>query len=135
MANATSAKGNSTEKYKPKFQDFILIIIIIIISLLPYILSNENNEGNHYRIIIDNQIEEQGSLEEDTLFSVMGEIGKVTVNIENGKIGIFESSCPNKYCIKMGMSNSHLRPIVCLPNKLLIEIEQEDREELDAIVK
>lgn len=56
---------------------------------------------------------------------------KNIIRIENHEIFISDAECPDHTCIKMGkLSNS---PIVCLPNKLVIEFA--DNDEIDAEVK
>lgn len=45
------------------------------------------------------------------------------VHVEKGKISVTEASCPDKICIRQGEISNSLKPIVCLPNKMMIIIE------------
>lgn len=45
------------------------------------------------------------------------------IDVRPGEIGITESSCPDRICISMGYISDGLIPITCLPNKLIIRIE------------
>lgn len=49
-----------------------------------------------------------------------------TVQIENGKIRVLEADCPDKTCVHMGWLESEKMPIVCLPNRLIIEYVSDD---------
>ena len=40
-----------------------------------------------------------------------------------GKIRIIESDCPDKICVKTDFIDSKSEKIVCLPKKLIVEIE------------
>lgn len=51
--------------------------------------------------------------------------GKVnTVLIENGKICITNADCPDNTCVHMGWLTAEGLPIVCLPNRLVIQYIQ-----------
>lgn len=54
------------------------------------------------------------------------------LTVENGKIAVTSASCDNGDCIHTGARN-HGAPIVCLPNRLVIEFS--DAETLDAVIK
>jgi len=64
--------------------------------------------------------------------------GYNTVHIENGEIWIHDANCPDKNCVNQGKISSDGEIIVCLPNQLLIKIEQDEEDEkddLDFIIK
>ena len=56
-----------------------------------------------------------------------------TVQIENGKIRMFSADCPDHICVRMGWLESGALPIVCLPNRLVIEFTDADSD-VDAVV-
>lgn len=65
-----------------------------------------------------------------------GQGGFNTIHAENGKIAITEANCPDQLCVKLGYITNSLLPTVCLPNGLVIEIQDETPNEgLDAIVE
>ena len=47
----------------------------------------------------------------------------VVFEVNNGKIRIIESDCPDKICVKTDFIDSKSEKIVCLPKKLIVEIE------------
>lgn len=61
--------------------------------------------------------------------------GKNTVHAENGKIGVIFADCPDRLCVKQGMTGSAAFPIVCLPHKLSIEITDADKNRPDAAAR
>ena len=46
-----------------------------------------------------------------------------TVQAEKGRIRMLSADCPDKLCVGMGWSSSPAKPIVCLPNRVMILIE------------
>lgn len=60
----------------------------------------------------------------DEVFTVKNENGGTNmICIENGEIYVSEASCPDKICVKHGALKSELLPIICMPNKLVIELK------------
>lgn len=61
--------------------------------------------------------------------------GYNVVSVKNGEIGISEASCPDLVCVHTGYIHSSALPVVCLPNKLVIEIGGAPDDEVDAVAK
>ncbi|MCM1044611.1 MAG: NusG domain II-containing protein [Candidatus Gastranaerophilales bacterium] len=55
-----------------------------------------------------------------------GEADYNEIQIENGRIGVLSASCPDQLCVRQGFQDSPLLPIVCLPNRLTIQIRETD---------
>ena len=45
-----------------------------------------------------------------------------TIQVEPGRIRVREASCPDQICVEQGWISDGTVPIVCLPNRLIIEI-------------
>lgn len=64
--------------------------------------------------------------------------GYNTVEVRHNSIGITAASCPDHVCMNTGFIETDLVPIVCLPNKLVIEIHTEnvaDETVIDAVTQ
>jgi len=59
-------------------------------------------------------------------------IGGNIVLVEKGQISMVEADCPDGLCIKQGAINDSARPIVCLPNNVVIKLTNDD-EDIDAV--
>lgn len=53
--------------------------------------------------------------------------------VEPGTISVIEASCPDHICISQGKISDSLRPIVCLPNKLMISIDGGETPDVDSV--
>lgn len=62
----------------------------------------------------------QYSLSQDGTYTVQGELGPTTFEIKNHRVHILDSACPGKNCVHQGYAS----PLVCLPNKVIITIEE-----------
>lgn len=47
-----------------------------------------------------------------------------TVLVEKGRISMCYADCPDKLCVKTGAVSDGTKDIVCLPNKIIIRIEE-----------
>ena len=61
-----------------------------------------------------------------------GPAGNTTVVIKNGEVWVEDSECRDKVCVKMGKKRRAGEQIVCLPNRVVIEVAG-DQAEFDAI--
>ena len=55
------------------------------------------------------------------------------LEIKEGKADITEASCPDGICVNHRAVNKQSQSIVCLPNKVVVEIESGEEAELDAV--
>ncbi len=59
----------------------------------------------------------------DETFTVESEHGRNVICVKDGEILVSEASCPDKICIHHGPLKSEHLPIICMPNKLIIELK------------
>lgn len=59
--------------------------------------------------------------------------GYNVLEIKEGKADITEASCPDGICVNHRAVSKQSQSIVCLPNKVVVEIESGEEAELDAI--
>lgn len=60
--------------------------------------------------------------------------GTNVIQIRDGKANIIEADCPDQLCVYQKAISKVGEMIVCLPNKIVIEVEGTEKSELDAIV-
>ncbi len=44
------------------------------------------------------------------------------VEIRDGQVSVTEASCPDQICVRHGPTDQTADPIVCLPNKLVVQV-------------
>lgn len=98
--------------------DFLLFVLIFCAGLYLTVNSLKKSEGTTAIVDANGQRYEY-SLKQNGIYSVDGALGKTVFKIEDSKICILESACPNKTCIEQGWTT----PLVCLPNKVIITVE------------
>ena len=59
-------------------------------------------------------------------------VGNNVILVEKGQISMIDADCPDELCIKQGAISDSARPIVCLPNNVVIKLTN-DENDIDAI--
>jgi hypothetical protein len=100
--------------------DFIIIGVTIAIFVLSIgLLFSFSKQGNRVVIKQNNQVVYNESIHKDATFDT----GKNTVVIKNNTVYIDSADCKNQICVKTGKISKKGENIVCLPNKVIVEIK------------
>jgi hypothetical protein len=115
-----------------KTGDYMLVILLGLFSLVSWELLHHRESGNHALIYEDgNQIADI-TLGSDQTIQVRGPLGISVIEVKNGKIRMAASPCPQQICVRMGQISKAHSSIVCVPNRIVIQIPA-DHDSLDAI--
>lgn len=107
-----------------------LIIVLFLSFFFPFI----NNEQGHTALIyIDGELTYKLDLETDQELDIDTKFGHNLIVVENGMIGVVESDCHDHICEKTGFINAAGSTIVCLPNRIIIEIESSEAPLVDDV--
>ena len=106
----------------------LLFAAVIIAGLLLYFVL-QNSGGNVAVISIDGEEQYRIDLSKvkdsyDIEFST--DYGYNLVHVENGAISVTEADCPDLICVHQGRLTGGGIPIVCMPHRLVIQIEGGD---------
>ena len=74
------------------------------------------------------------SLDKKEVINISG-LHKATIVAEKNRICFLESDCPDKVCVKTGWLSHPGEIAVCLPNKIIIKLEQDKNQNVDGVVK
>ena len=106
--------------------DIILMCIIISISSI-FLLINTltSKKGTKALIYYDNKLIKTIDLSYDKTYTVKGYNGDVVLVVKNNRIKVASESSPLHLCSKQGYISKSYESIVCLPNKIVIEISSQ----------
>ncbi len=74
-------------------------------------------DGREYRRVDLSKVKEPYVIEIETVY------GRNTVLVEPGAISVSSADCPDKICVHQGRLTGAGVPIVCMPHRLVIDIE------------
>ena len=126
------------ETKSPKSTKFWLLIIGVILVVAVaglLVIQSVREEGAQVVITWNGEVDGTYPLDEDQTFVFEGENGGYNVvTIEDGFVFMEEANCPDQICVKHKPLNQTADPIVCLPNKLVVEVTAPETEnQLDGV--
>ena len=113
--------------------DFALIgFLIVIISLIFILLYFGNNKKVSNAIVYyeDKEILKI-DLSKDKIYTVKGYNGDVRIKVKKKKIKVLKEDSPLHLCSKQGYISKSYESIICLPNKIVIKLE--NNSDIDVI--
>ncbi len=112
----------------------LIFLLCVFAAVLSFYLPNRlTTNGNIVFISCGSRLVGRYSLNHDRVISVKGPLGETKVQIENGKVRIPSSPCPNHYCVKMGEICSCGSTLLCVPNQVVVRVGGNESQNLDAI--
>ncbi len=105
--------------------DLLLLIGVLLITAIAGIFRlSLMSDGDKVNVIRDGEITAVYSLENDLIVTLRGENGWVNeLVIKDGCAYVSKANCPDKICAGHRPVSKNGETIVCLPHKLVIEIE------------
>lgn len=113
------------EKKKIK-RDIMLISTLIIVCVAAFLIINfvVKKDGITAAVKVDGNIVYMLPLDKNASVTVEGyQGGSNTVVIENGTVYMKDADCPDKLCEKTGKISKNGETIVCLPHRVVVEIQ------------
>lgn len=116
-----------------KKKDWILIGIILCVAALTILVYTFIGGAGANRVVIkiEGEIEGIYSLSEDREVEING--GTNLLRIKGGEASMIEADCPDKLCVHQKPVSLNHESIICLPNKVVVEVESGGNREFDAV--
>ena len=108
-----------------KKADIVLFILILIFGLaVSWWYLTTNISGDKAIVTVDGDLYGTYSLLEDQTIEVVQADGHTNyITIKDGTVSMAYSTCKNQVCVNAGAISETKDSIVCLPNKVMIEIQ------------
>ncbi len=113
--------------------DIFLVLIIIVIAFVSLFFLINKEEGTAVVAYYEDKKVLTVPLDVDNKYIINGYLGEVQIEIKNNRVRVLEENSPRHLCSNQGWISKSYESIICLPNKVIINIE--NNSELDAIVK
>ena len=117
-----------------KKSDWLIIGIVLLVLLMLIFLPDLFSKAGETAVIsVDGVVVATVDLAaaEDGDFRI-DELPDVVFTVKEGKIAITSVDCPDKLCVRTGYISNGDESIICLPNRIIVQIEGE--ASFDAIV-
>ena len=116
-----------------KKKDWILIVVILCVAGLAVLVRTFVGAAGANRVIVKREGEIEGiySLSEDREVEING--GTNLLQIKNGEASMVQADCPDQLCVNQKAVSRNHENIICLPNKVVVEVESVEESEYDAV--
>lgn len=120
--------------------DYVVIISLLVISLLSsgiivYSSAKTKYQSQYVEISVKGDLYKKipfNSNTEETI-DLKTDLGENVIKISKGFVQILEADCPDKVCVKDGSISKPGQSLVCLPNKVVVEIKGIKNAETDDV--
>jgi len=113
--------------------DLLLVFVILCLALFMLILSfvfAKEYAGN-VQIKVDGKLVGTYPIYEDKEIVVNGGSNIVTIN--SGRVQMREANCPDQICVNHHPIHANHESIICLPNKVVVEVTSKEIKKLDGM--
>ena len=123
-----------------KKMDIVIIVVLIISSFIPHFIyssiGSKNNKDLYATIKVDGEIHNTIDLPttSEEKFIIQTENGTNTILVNNNEINIVHADCKDELCVKQGSISKIGKTLICLPNKLIIEIKGDEYDSSDDLI-
>lgn len=117
-------RENNNKKIIKKADVILLIIIIFICVIFLFFWYGNKNKGVQVLITVEGRIYNSFPINDNAEYNIVTPYGENKLKISNGQVSIIYADCKDKICQKHKPITNQNEQIICLPHKLVIEIER-----------
>lgn len=117
-----------------KFMAVLVALVIVVLGVFYVVM--QKDPGTQVIVTVDGEEYGRYSLDEEQEIPIV--IDGVTTNllvIKDGVADMTEANCPDKLCVHQREISKSNEMIVCLPNKVVVEISGGEESGFDTIAK
>lgn len=121
-----------------KKKDIILIAAVLAISLISLVaIKMTQKDGKEVTVTVEGKEVYKTSIKKDQIYKIPEKNGTNVMQIKDGKVTMKEADCKDQICADHKAIEKSGETIVCLPHKVVIEIQSEDgkEQELDGVTQ
>lgn len=136
MEGPVKKESESPSSGRRKLRNDIIFISVLIALIMAAVLGVLlfSRDGDTVIVTVDGQIYGEYSLNTDRQVEIVNGEGYNLLVIEGGKAFVKSASCPDGICSSHRAVSKDGESIICLPNKVVIEIRARGQGQPDIIV-
>ena len=106
-----------------KKADIVLFLILAALGIAVTVISlNGAEDGSVVQVSVDGKTYGVYSLNKNQTIEIKQDKSINKITIKDGHVQMSDSTCKNQICVKTGEISNTSQSIVCLPNKVMVEI-------------
>ena len=117
--------------------DYIVISLLLTLFIVMSVKINSSyidTDDKYVSVQVNGEEIKQITISEELkTYPIRTSFGLNVLQIKNKKVKIIEASCPDKIDVKFGEIDKVGQSIICMPNRLIIQIKSNKPNELDVV--
>lgn len=119
-----------------KRDGYLLVFFLAAAAVMAFFMKVRGKDaGERVVVTIDGAVMGEYRLSEDRTIDVENAFGVNRIVIKNGSAYMEAADCPDKYCITYQPISKTNESIICLPHRLVVQVEGAEDGEIDGIVR
>ncbi len=115
--------------------DILLIISLVAVAGCLFLASKLfMKQGAYVEVKVAGEHYASYRLDKDDTIYINTQYGSNTLVISDAKAYISDADCPDKLCVHFSAVYKDKQSIICLPHKLVVEVNSDDDNSLDTVV-
>lgn len=115
-------------------KDIILMVLVVAIAGGFYFVHAWGSKADNGQVTVTVDGEIQGTYPLNRDQTVEINQGTNILEIKDGEANMTDADCPDKLCVHQRAISKYHESIICLPNKVVVEVTEGGDSEFDAIV-
>lgn len=132
--SAESASPAKTSGRKTKNDLIFILVLLLLAGVATLTLLLTRTEGDTVTVTVDGVLFGEYSLHENRSIEIRCENGYNLLVIEDGRARIESADCPDGICSSHRPITYHGESIICLPNRVVVEIRSRSNQQPDIII-
>ena len=133
----TPMRSFTADRLKPKWADLI-VVLLLLVAVVALVLALRPEKGGELTAVVKVDGVEVArrnleKLEDSEFYQVEGVEYPIEIEFAPGKVRIHKTACPSRDCYATGWVDWAGGQIVCLPNRIAIDLQGEKTSDIDAI--
>ena len=115
-----------------------IVIVCAVLSYVPLLLSDFMNRDRKKEVVVSfkNDVILEVDLNKNGIYKVDGTLGPVDVEVQDEAVRVEKETSPYHLCSIQGWVSQPNRPIICLPNNIVVEIKASDSgSDVDTVIQ
>ena len=114
--------------------DLLLILGLLSAAAVVFLALRPGGRGAWAVVTVDGREVGRYSLSEDITVTI-GEADYNVLQISGGQAAVIEANCGDHTCVRTGAVSREGETIVCLPHRLMVEIQGSGSADFDAVAR
>ena len=117
--------------------DFVLIVFLLFIFTCGFFYTNSryfHSDDKYISVRVNGKEIKQITFgNEKKIYPIRTSFGLNILEVDKDSVRVIEASCPDKLDVKFGKIQKVGQSIICMPNRLVIQIKSRSKNDLDVI--